>query len=128
MAEPKEAQSFEGFALDATLTVDDRLARKTESLAVRMAKLRAIRAAREALDAELLPWADEQPGSNADPMRFGGAVNFARLLAAVTVAMLIAWLLGPFSPLPISRTMGLAIFAGLALSGLIVGLVSTARS
>ena len=125
MAEPKEAQAFQRIGLN--LTDDDGQAHRFESLAVRMARYRAMQAAQEA-EAELLDWMEDEPGSNADAARSSVAVDLVRLLAALAVASLLAWLLGPFSPLAITAGMGLAIFAGLALTGLVLGLVSTHRS
>jgi len=125
MAEPKEAQAFQRIELN--FTEDDGQPPRFERLAVRMARYRAMQAAQEA-GADLLDWTDDETGSNADAVRSSVAVDLMRLLAALAVASLLAWLLGPFSPLAITAGMGLAIFAGLALTGLVLGLVSTHRS
>jgi len=125
MAEPKEAQAFQRIELN--FTEDDGQPPRFERLAVRMARYRAMQAAQEA-GADLLDWTDDETGSNADAVRSSVAVDLMRLLAALAVASLLAWLLGPFSPLAITAGMGLAIFAGLALTGLVLGLVSAHRS
>ena len=125
MAEPKEAQAFQRIGLN--FTEDDGQPPRFERLAVRMARYRAMQAAQEA-GADLLDWTDDETGSNADAVRSSVAVDLMRLLAALAVASLLAWLLGPFSPLAITAGMGLAIFAGLALTGLVLGLVSAHRS
>lgn len=72
--------------------------------------------------------AQPEPGSTIRFERSLHAVELARLVLALVLAGIVAWLLGPYTPLPISRSAGLAIFTGLALAGLVVGLITAARS